>query len=332
MHQIIFCLVNIYRDNNTANAFLLLIYGLLIKLPYFLHPHIPSPEPADGFLFIEFLKLLQKPGIVFPVIYPVISFVLLLTQSLTLNRLMNEQKLMYTSHYLVAMAYLLVTSLIPAWNYLSAPLIINTVMVWAWPRMVSLYNNPNSKTLLFNIGVGFGLCSFFYLSSLFLLALLIVALLVFRPFNIAEWIVALLGILTPYYFLFVYLFLNDKLDFAALLPQLALRYPRFQFSYLFWIRIILLLAPVIIGMYYIQANTGRMLIQVRKSWALMSFYLCIALFIPFVNAASSYTYWMLTAVPLAAFHGAAYLYPKRFTFPNYLHWLMVIFIIAAFFI
>lgn len=325
-------MINIYRDNNSANAFILLIYGLLIKLPYMLHPHIPVAEPSDGFLFTELLKWLQKPGTVFPVIYPALAFLLLFTQSLTLNRLMNEQKLMYTSHYLVAMAYLLVTSLVPDWNFLSSALIINTVMVWAWPRMVSLYNNPHSKTLLFNIGAGIGICSFFYLPTLFLLALLIIAILVFRPFRIAEWVVALLGILTPYYFLFAYLFFTDKLDLASLLPNFAWTFPKFHLNYLFWLRTALLTLPLFMGMYFIQANTGRMLIQVRKSWALMTFYLILALVIPFFSTTSSYTYWVMAAVPLSAFHAAAYLYPKRHAVPNYLHWLIILFIVIAFFI
>jgi hypothetical protein len=324
-------LVNVYRENNTANTFLLLIYGLLLKLPYLLHPHIPVAESSDGYLYQELLSYLGKAAKNFPIVYPVIAYILLFTQSLTLNRLMNEQRLMYSANYLVAMAYLLVTSLIPDWNYLSSVLIINSVMVWAWPRMVSLYNNPNSKTLLFNIGMGFGICSFFYMPSLFLLVLLIAAMLVFRPFNITEWLVALMGILTPYYFLLVYLFLNDKLDLAALLPNVSLSYPKFQLNSWFWLRMVLLLFPLIVGMYFIQANTGRMLIQVRKSWALMSFYLLLSIFIPFFNATSSFEYWILTVVPFAAFHGAAYLYPKRFAFPNYLHWIMVAFIVAAFF-
>jgi hypothetical protein len=40
----------------------------------------------------------------------------------------------------------------------------------------------------------------------------------------------------------------------------------------------------------------------------------------------------MVAVPVSAFHAAAYLYPKRFAFPNYLHWLMILFIVAAFFL
>ena len=297
-----------------------------------LHPYIPVAGPSDGFLFHQSLVYLKKVAANVPFIYSVIAFVLLLTQSLTLNRLMNEQRLMSSSNYLVAMAYLLVTSLIPDWNYLSSTLIINTVLVWAWPRMVSLYNNPNAKTLLFNIGMGFGICSFFYPPSLFLLVLLIVALLVFRSFNITEWLSALAGILTPYYFLFVYLFMNDELNFAALLPGLSLNYPKIHLNFWFWLRMVFLIFPLIVGMYYIQFNTGRMLIQVRKSWALLSFYLVIAFFIPFINPASTYAYWILAAVPLSAFHAATYFYPKRFAFPNYLHWVMVAFIVMAFFL
>lgn len=330
MQQIIANLVNIYRDNNAANAFMLLIYGLLLKLPYLLHPHVPVAGPSDGFLFIELLKYLHQTGTNFPVIYSVIAFLLLLTQAFTLNRLMNEQRLMPAPNYLVAMAYLLVTSLIPEWNYLSSVLIVNTVMVWAWPRMVSLYNNHSAKTLLYNISLGFGICSFFYTSSLFLLVLLIVAILVFRPFNITEWIVALMGVLTPYYFLFAYLFMTDQLHLSTLFPAFSFSLPKIDYDYWFWLRIALLVFPMVIGMYYIQSNTGRMLIQVRKSWALMSFYLLIAVFIPFINPVPSYVYWILCTVPLAAFHAATYYYPRKPAFPNYLHWIIVAFIVVAY--
>ncbi|HET9056560.1 MAG TPA: hypothetical protein VFN30_06915 [Chitinophagaceae bacterium] len=296
-----------------------------------LHPHLPVAEVTDGFLYHELLSFLNKSAAGFPVIYPVITYILLFTQSLTLNRLINEQRLMYTPNYLVAMAYLLVTSLIPNWNYLSSVLIANSVMVWAWPRMVSLYKNPNPKTLLFNIGMGFGIASFFYVPSLLLLVLLVIALLVFRPFKITEWIVALLGILTPYYFLFVYLFLTDKLNFATILPEVSFNYPDFKLKW-FWARTSLLVFPLLVGMYFVQANTNRMLIQVRKSWALMRFYFLISLFIPLFNSTSAFDYWILSAIPLACFHGAAYFYPRQSIFPGFLHWLTILFIILSFFL
>jgi len=314
-----------FRENNGFNAFLLFVYGFLLKLPYFLHPTIPDATPADGFLYYDLLRQLGRIGQSAPVIYPFIAYILLYTQALTFNQLIGEQRLMYKPHYLVAMSYLLITSLVPEWNYLSAVLITNSVMVWAWPRMVSLYNHPFPKSTIFNIGLALGICSFFYLPSLFFLVLLI-----FRPFSITEWLVAILGIATPYYFLCLYLFLADKFSLSVLLPDIAIKYPKFTFDFVFSTRIVLLFLPLLIGWYYIQRNRGRMLIQVRKSVALLLFYLSITLLIPFVNGFAGLEYWVLAAIPLSVYHAAGYLYARRIYWVQLLHWLTVLFIVLCF--
>ena len=323
-------MVYTFRENNGFNAFLLFVYGFLLKLPYFVHPFVPDATPADGFLYYDLLKQLGAIGHAAPVIYPFIAYLLLYTQALTFNQLIGEQRLMYKPHYLVAMSYLLITSLVPEWNYLSAVLITNSVMVWAWPRMVSLYNHPFPKSTIFNIGLALGICSFFYLPSLFFLLLLGIALLIFRPFSITEWLVSILGIATPYYFLCLYLYLADKFSLSVLLPDIAIKYPKFNFNFVFSTRIILLALPLLIGWYYIQRNRGRMLIQVRKSVALLLFYLTITLLIPFVNGFAGLEYWVLAAIPLSVYHAAGYLYAKRIYWVQLLHWLTVLFIVLCF--
>ena len=84
----------------------------------------------------------------------------------------------------------------------------------------------------------------------------------------------------------------------------------------------------IIGIFFIQQNFRRQLIQARKSWNLIFLYLLVALFVPFINATHTFEYWILCAVPLSAFLGAAFLYPAKGWFPLLLHWLMVAFVIA----
>ena len=145
-----------------------------------------------------------------PVIYPFISFLLLFTQAVNFNRLVNDQRLMQKPNYLTAMAYLLITSLFTEWNVLSAPLIINTLLIWVWSSMSRLHNDHNPKTSLFNIGIAIGLSSFFYFPSLAFAGLIVFGLLVTRAFRVSEWVVALLGIIAPYYFLLAYVFITDK--------------------------------------------------------------------------------------------------------------------------
>ena len=214
-------MVGIFKANNPFNIFLLFIYGLLLKLTWFIHPHIPIVQKTDGFLFREILEKLSKTGAQYPLVYPSITYLLLFTQALTFNKLINSEKMMQRANYLPAMSYLLITSLFNEWNVLTAPLVINTLLIWVWARMSTLYSNPNPKSTLFNIGMMIGVSTFFYFPSLAFVLLIIFALIVSRPFIIAEWIISFLGIICPYYFVFSYIlpFIFILFIFSHLFPQ-----------------------------------------------------------------------------------------------------------------
>ena len=316
-----------FKANNPYNTFLLLVYGILLKLPMFLQPKVPQEQMIDGFLYRALLKWLQPFAGAFPIIYAIIAFALLYTQAVSFNKLVNELRLMQKPNYLTGMSYLLVTSLFTEWNMLSSPLIINTLLIWVWARMSGLHNDANLKTSLFNIGIAIGLATFFYFPSLAFAALIIFGLAIIRPFKLSEWFIALLGIMTPYYFLAAGIFLTDKWK-GYKFPGFAVTNPKFNQTNWAYIAIVIVLITCTIGFFYVQQNFRRQLIQARKSWNLIFLYLLVAVFIPFVNATHTFEYWILCAVPLSALLGAAFLYPIKKTFPLILHWVMVAFVIA----
>jgi Family of unknown function (DUF6427) len=316
-----------FKANNPYNTFLLFVYGILLKLPMFLHPKVPQVQQIDGFLYRALLKWLQPIVGNFPGIYAIFAFLLLYSQAVSFNKLVNDLKLMQKPNYLTGMSYLLVTSLFTEWNMLSAPLIINTFLIWVWARMSGLHNDANPKTSLFNIGIAIGLSTFFYFPSLAFAALIIFGLAIIRPFKLSEWLIALLGIITPYYFVLAWVFLMDKWK-GYQFPGFALTSPKFNQTYWSYIAIIIVLVTGIAGFFYVQQNFRRQLIQARKSWNLIFLYLIVAVFVPFINATHTFEYWILCAVPVAVFLGAAFLYPTKKTIPLVLHWLMVAFVIA----
>ena len=93
--------------------------------------------------------------------------------------------------------------------------------------MSGLYSNQKPKAALFNIGIAIGVCTFFYFPSLAFAALIIFGLAITRPFKLAEWLIALLGIITPYYFLLAIVFLTDKWK-GYNFPGFAITTPVFQ--------------------------------------------------------------------------------------------------------
>jgi len=317
----------IFKANNPYNNFLLLLYAVFLKLHLFLYPVIPQPQDIDGFLFRTVLNWLKPIGTGFPLIYSFITFILLYGQAIYFNKIVIDQRIMHRPNYLTGMCYLLLTSLFTEWNSLSAPLIINTLLIWVWAQMSSLYNNQKPKASLFNIGIAIGLCTFFYFPSLAFVILVIFGLAITRPFKLAEWLIALFGIITPYYFLLALAFLTDKWKSYSL-PAFAVTNPVFNQSYWAYAAIILVFIITLTGIFYVQQNFRRQLIQARKSWNLIFLYLLVALFVPFVNTTHTLEYWILCAVPLSAIMAAAFFYPQKKWFSVAVHWVMVAFVIV----
>jgi hypothetical protein len=320
--------VGIFRNYNPFGIIFLFFYGLILRFASFIDPHIPIAQETDGFLYHGLLRGLSGIGKVTPVIYPILAYTLIFIQAMTLNSLVNNHKLLPKSSFLPAMSYLLITALFPEWWQFSSTLLVNSLLVWVWARMSGLYNNNRAKLVLFNIGMVLGICSFFYFPSIALVVLMIFALIIMRPFNLSEWLVGLLGITTPYYFLFAYLYLTSQWDPGRFIPSLSLSYPAFLQNVWAWGGMVLLIVPFLISGFYIQGNILKMLIQVRKSWSLLLLYLLTALLVPFINSSSTFEYWILCAPPFAAFHAYTFFHSNKKNFPLILHWIMVIFILA----
>jgi Family of unknown function (DUF6427) len=319
--------VGTFKANNPLNTFLLFIYGLLLKFSYFSLLPIPITKKTDGILYKDLLLGLQTISNNSPFVYSLITYMLLFTQAISFNKIVNDQRLIQRPTYLPAMSYLLITSMFPEWNILSSALIVNTLLIWVWFKIYRLHNTLHAKTGLFNIGMIIGISAFFYFPSLAFTLLIVLALIVIRPFNLTEWIIALIGIITPYYYLLMWLFLSDNFKFYKFQVP-AIGYPRFHQTYWEGAAMILILTIFLTGAYFVQANIRKQAVQIRKSWSLILIYLLIAVFIPFMNDTRSFQNWIVTAVPLSAFTAAAFLYPSKKWFPFLLHWLMVGFVIV----
>lgn len=317
-----------FKANNPYNSFLLLLYGILLKLPIFLHPAVPVAQQTDGYLYRQMLLQLNYAGSVLPGIYSLISFLLLYTQAISFNQMANGQRLMQKPNYLPAMSYLLITSLFPEWNVLSAPLIVNSLLIWVWSSMSGLANNNKISAQLFNIGIAIGIATFFYFPAIAFTVLIIFGLILTRPFNPAEWLLSLFGIITPYYFLVSYVFLTDKWK-GYKFPRFSVGLPLFHESRWTLAAIIIVLFATIVGIYFIRQNFRKQLVQTRKSWSLVFLYFFVAICIPFINDTPTFQYWILSAVPLSAFVASCFFYPTKKWFPSFIHWLMVAFVVLC---
>jgi Family of unknown function (DUF6427) len=316
----------VFRANNPLNTFLLFVYGILLKLVWFIHPPIPVVQNSDGFLFRDLLTSIKPTLDGAPFLYTFITYFLLFTQAISFNQLINNRRLMQKPNYLPGMSYLLITSFFPEWNVLSAPLLINTLLIWVWAKMSNLYNNKHAKSALFNIGMAIGVCSFFYFPALAFGIMVIFAILITRPPKVAEWLIGLIGVFTPWYFLFVWLFLTNKL-YSFSLSGFQISRPLFGQDMMGYIGMAFIIILATAGGFFVQSVSGKQVVQVRKGWSLMFLYLVVALFIPFISINNNFEYWILAVLPVSAFAGCAFFYTRVKWIPLVLHWIMVGFVI-----
>jgi len=320
--------IGAFKQKNPANILSLLFVGILIKLPVFLHPHAPVVRTGDGFLYLRLLDFLQPAAVSFPALYALLSFSLLFIQANLLTRFVNNHRMMSKANYLPGIAYMLLTSLLPEWNYFSAPLLVNSIVLYILPALFTTYNRPQARGTIFNIGLALGVCSFLFVPSLVFGVWVLLALAILRPFRLNEWLLCILGITTPFYFYAVYIFIAETWSWQRLLPHISFGLPSVKQSAWLAGSIFLLMVPFLAGGYYVQDHLRRMLIQVRKGWSLLLLYLLVALLIPFVNTSDTFENWLMAIVPMAAFHAFAYMYAGWKPFSLLLFWITVSFILA----
>lgn len=312
-------MTGIFRQKNTSNTLLLLLYALVLKFGLFLHPAAPVQVAEDHYLYKGLLAFLA-PLHLSNMVYSILAFLLLYIQASLFNRICNLQKLLPRPNYLPAMSYILITSLLPEWSLFSAPLLINSLLIWIFYRMMLLYNSSKAASAIYNIALMTGLLTLFYQPALLFVLVMWLSLFIMRPFIIREWLIAVLGVTTPYYFFFIYLYLTGQWSWKRLTPELHFSIPGMPANVFITISISLLVLLFMIGGFYIQNNLNKMLIQVRKNWSLLLLLLIVSTFITLINGGAQPINWVLCMVPLAAFHAAAYFYPSSKTFPLVLHW------------
>jgi len=320
--------IGIFKQKNPANILLLLIFGVLIKLPMFGNPHVISSQNEDSILYKAILNFLQPYSKSFPAIFPLITFALLFLQAMILTRFINNQRMVNWPGYLPGMAYLLITSLFSEWNILSAPLIVNTILLFVLSGLFKIYNQQSAKGAIFNIGLALGIASFIFFPSVTFVIWVLLGLLVMRPFQLNEWILCIVGITTPFYFYAIYLFITAQWSWQHFLPYFSISVPVVKQSAWLAGSVFLLVVPFLTGGYYVQDNLRRMLIQVRKGWSLLLLYLLCAIFVPFVNSSGTFENWVMCAIPFASFHACTYLYSTFRIFPLVLFWITVLFVLA----
>jgi hypothetical protein len=276
-------------------------------------------NPSDGLLAYLLFHYIQPLP---PLALIVLFHVIVVTQALRLNILVSRFKMFQQVSYLPAFSFVLLTALFPFWDAISSGLIANALIIWILVKLNRLYDQTQPKTVEFNIGLIVGFSILLYEPIAILIPVVVFALAIIRPFRLAEWLVLMMGILLPFYFVFTYVFLTDSAEaFTAFLPKLDWKNPLAGIDLKSGIALVFIGVQLLIGLYFWQDQQNRFIIQVRKYWGVMLLTLLVTFFQPIIFSTQALYASAIVLAPLASFISFCYASPKQLLLPNVLFWI-----------
>ena len=312
-------MVFLFRDRSVVNILLVLLLSVGVHL-YASEQVLPTAIPLqqNGLFSYVLAQYIYNLPLAIQVI---IFHALLVTQALRLNMVMQDLRMFSSVNYVPAMTYVLLSGLLMESNTITETLVSNSLTLWIFIKLSRLYNNPEPKTLLFNIGIIAGISILLFHPTAILIVVVLFALAVVRPFRIAEWLVLLLGVLLPYYFLLVFLYLNNQFALVgAYLPNISFGSPLHGLDKLYLINLGFTLFATLVGLYQLQSHVGRLVIQIRKNWGVMMVLLFTLILSPFMFSSLGTQVLLMGLVPLSATISNGYSNPKKLLLPNFLFW------------
>lgn len=293
-----------------------------IKWAYLSDPQSLADTPGGGPLFRPLLESLAA-GKESSLTLRWLGIAFNLVQAFQLNALINRHKMMGSANFLPALSYLTISSAVPAWNDFTPWSVVLSMLLWTFHAQFFLYQTPQSRGAVFNRALVWGLLPLLEPSSYLFVLWGVIGIWVMRPFRWAECWVMLIGLLTPYYFLGIWKYINGADDWFRLLPALDIRIPELIQPRWFYTAVGLLVVPTLGGMMQVQANLRKMLIPIRKGWTHWTIWLILSLPLPFLTAGYGAGYTALL-IGVAAFHACFFYYASLRIIPLLFFWMELV--------
>ena len=298
-----------FRSINPLNIILLIGIAIALRIGIFMNlPQQISFEFMEPFARLLIDIPLQSAFSPFGNV--IVALVILITQALIFNKIINSYGLLGKPTFLPALLYVTTGSLLTPFLLLSPTLICNFLILWMIEKFLSVYKRAEVSSVMFDLGMMVALGTLIYFPFISMLPLMWISLIIFRPFNWREWIGAIIGFITIFFFLAVYYYWNDCLGkFNEIWLPLATRFPanlrinRFDYLVLIPVSIILVL-----GFFQLQKNFFRSVVQLRKSFQLLFFMFIIGLASYYLKQNLVLYHFLICAPPAAALMAYYFLY------------------------
>jgi hypothetical protein len=318
-------LINILKSNRPGIILFLIFSAVALWVYSFIEPigiQIPTDDlsmPLYGFIMQHF-NTNSFVSVLF-------TFALVLMQAFLMIQFNKKYILINYRTYLPAFFYILISGSFVHLQRFN-PVVLGCLFIYiSIDYIFSIYRKEYALNKLYLAGFFIAIASLIWAPFTVFILILFIALMILRPFIGREWIVGVLGFLTPYLFAFVYYFVffdqylqgvldNFTQSFQLIKPVYALHY-----SYYIFYGFLSLM--IIVASYTIAANFQKKKIKTRKYFEINLWLFLISLSLFFVFRNVSYEILYVMSIPLA-FLLTDYFYTAKKTW--FLNLVLLIFI------
>ena len=140
----------------------------------------------------------------------ILAVVLVTTQSVMINSIADQFRLMDSRSWLPGAAFALITALLPSFLYISAALVASLFVVWSLRFVFHSYKSSKSPLTVFDVALCIGGGSLFYPRAMLIIPALFIAVGIMRSWGVREYLVFLAGLILPLLLGWTWYFWHDR--------------------------------------------------------------------------------------------------------------------------
>lgn len=234
-----------------------------------------------------------------------LGLALLLGQAFHLNYILNKHEVLYKQTWLPALMYIMIAGIFPDFLSFHPLLLVNTIILFALDQLFLLYKSSSPLSPDFNSSFLFACASLIYFPVVVFFILHLLGIILLRPFNWREWMVGIIGFVLPFFFAFLWYFMNNMLIgfYDRVFISGINKQPGFSdlFPYQYAFSVIILLVMLVLSLLRLQGNYYKNVTRARIIQQVMMLFTVIAVLSVLVSRNNSLYRYYLLAIPFAVF-------------------------------
>lgn len=317
-------IVRLFKSNQPAAIILLPIIAIIFWAKAIIWPSPLLSDNGYSMVFYDFILTLIQGNT-----YTAAAIALsgIVGGAFLLNYIINEHEIMEKRSYMIGLIYVVWMSCLTSIQLLHPIIWVNICMMIGINHLLNSYRKTTAFAEVFEAGLWAGIASLFYFPALVFILFVWISILILRPFVWREWILALIGLVLPFIFTFIFYFLTDHLfEFVDEKIRLSFSVSSFssKLSMPSYIVISILGFLVLNSLASVFSLIGTKKQKSKNTLILLLWIVVLSIFMLFFCAPLSLFHFSIMAIPFSVFICHYFIYTKKERWSGILFFILVV--------